>query len=158
MTRTTQWEQIDLPCESSTVLLDIAFCPDNLRHGFLLGTKQTFLETKDGGATWNQLPIPGTEDDFNYRLNSISFAGKEGWVVGKPSILLHTSDGGETWERIPLSSKLPGTPILITALQEGGRAEMTTDQGAIYVTEDAAKTWKAQVQVIFLFVINNKWL
>lgn len=84
--------------------------------GFLLGTRQTILETKDGGNTWVPRSIPSAEDeDFNYRFNSISFKGKEGWIVGKPSILLYTSDAGETWERIPLSSQLPGdivrTPI-----------------------------------------------
>ena len=61
--------------------------------GFLLGTRQTLLETKDGGKSWTPRSIPSAEDeDFNYRFNSISFYGKEGWIVGKPAILLHTSD------------------------------------------------------------------
>lgn len=77
--------------------------------GFLLGTRQTIMETKDGGNTWFPRSIPSAEDeDFNYRFNSISFMGKEGWIVGKPAILLYTSDAGESWERIPLSSQLPG--------------------------------------------------
>ena len=80
--------------------------------GFLLGTRQTLLETKDGGKSWTPRSIPSAEDeDFNYRFNSISFYGKEGWIVGKPAILLHTSDAGTSWERIPLSSRLPGTPV-----------------------------------------------
>lgn len=77
--------------------------------GFLLGTRQTIMETKDGGNTWAPRSIPSAEDeDFNYRFNSISFKGKEGWIVGKPAILLYTSDAGESWERIPLSAQLPG--------------------------------------------------
>jgi photosystem II stability/assembly factor-like uncharacterized protein len=80
------------------------------------------------------------------RFNSISFAGDEGWIVGKPAILLHTGDGGKSWERIPLSAKLPGAPLLITALPgAAGQAEMTTDQGAIYVTNNTAYTWSAAV-------------
>lgn len=80
--------------------------------GFLLGTRQTILETKDGGNTWTQRSIPSAEDeDFNYRFNSISFKGKEGWIVGKPAILLYTSDAGESWERIPLSAQLPGDMV-----------------------------------------------
>lgn len=45
------------------------------------------------------------------------------------------------------SNKLPGTPLLIAALPgKAGQAEMTTDQGAIYVTDNAAYTWSAAVQ------------
>ncbi|CAD7697448.1 unnamed protein product, partial [Ostreobium quekettii] len=115
---------------------------------FLLGTRQTLLETTDGGSTWTKRDIQAALDEgFNYRFTSIDFAGDEGWIVGKPAILLHTTDGGANWERIPLSGKLPGTPIVITALPGAkGQAEMTTDQGAIYVTSDGAYTWRAAVQ------------
>lgn len=80
-----------------------------------MGTRQTILETKDGGDTWVPRSIPSAEDeDFNYRFNSISFKGKEGWIVGKPAILLHTSDSGNSWERIPLSSQLPGDMVKLS--------------------------------------------
>lgn len=82
--------------------------------GFLLGTRQTLLETKDGGNTWVSRSISSAEDeDFNYRFNAISFKGKEGWIVGKPAILLHTSDSGDSWERIPLSAELPGDMVIL---------------------------------------------
>ena len=122
--------------------------PQKQKKGFLLGTRQTLLETTDGGRTWAPRDIAAARDEgFNYRFQSISFAGDEGWIVGKPAILLHTADGGTSWERVPLSNKLPGVPLLITALPgvKGG-AEMTTDQGAIYVTGNAAYTWSAAVQ------------
>lgn len=81
--------------------------------GFLLGTRQTILETKDGGQSWALRSISSAEEeDFNYRFNSISFRGKEGWIVGKPAILLHTNDAGENWKRIPLSSQLPGDMVI----------------------------------------------
>jgi len=87
-------------------------------------------ETFDGGKTWEPRSIAAAVDEgFNYRFNTISFNKDEGWIAGKPAILLHTSDGGKNWERIPLSSKLPGSPILISALPgEPGQAEMTTEQ------------------------------
>lgn len=92
-------------------------CADCGWVGFLLGTRQTILETKDGGSTWVPRSIPSAEDeDFNYRFNSISFKGKEGWIVGKPAILLYTSDAGETWERIPLSAQLPGDMVGTTCI------------------------------------------
>lgn len=112
-----------------------------------MGSRQTLLETFDGGKTWEPRSLPAASDEgFNYRFNSISFNGDEGWIVGKPAILLHTTDGGKSWERIPLSSKLPGVPVLITALAGKGAAEMTTDQGAIYVTDNGAYNWTAAVQ------------
>eukprot|EP00798_Chlamydomonas_sp_ICE-L_P008833 gene8833-90_t len=141
------WELVNLPLEPGIVLRDLAFVETDPNHGFLLGSRQTLLETKDGGKTWEPRSIEAAKDEgFNYRFNSISFSGEEGWIVGKPAILLHTTDGGTNWERIPLSAKLPGIPIVITALEGEGQAEMTTDQGAIYATENAAYTWQAAVQ------------
>lgn len=144
-----------LPVGPDVILLDLAFVPDEPRRGFLLGTRQTLLETSDGGKTWEARGVGAAqEEDINYRFNSISFAGKEGWIVGKPAILLHSSDAGASWERIPLSAKLPGTPVLITALG-GGSAEMATDEGAIYVTSDIAQTWKAAVEETVAATLNR---
>merc|ERR1712113_572424 len=92
-----------------------------------------------------KFPSSVLAEDINYRFNSVSFKGNEGWIVGKPTLLLHTIDSGKTWSRIPLSAKLPGTPLKITAIGEG-KAEMITDQGAIYTTSNTAKTWQANVE------------
>ncbi|MBA0828905.1 hypothetical protein Goarm_013532, partial [Gossypium armourianum] len=151
----SEWERVYLPIDPGVVLLDIAFVPDDLNHGFLLGTRQTILETKDGGNTWTQRSIPSAEDeDFNYRFNSISFKGKEGWIVGKPAILLYTSDAGESWERIPLSAQLPGDMVYIKATGEKS-AEMVTDQGAIYVTSNRGYNWRAAVQETVSATLNR---
>merc|ERR1719163_1935896 len=47
------WEQIDLPLDPGVILLDVAFTDEDAKHGFLLGTRQTILETFDGGKTWD---------------------------------------------------------------------------------------------------------
>uniref|UniRef100_A0A453TD57 Photosynthesis system II assembly factor Ycf48/Hcf136-like domain-containing protein n=2 Tax=Aegilops tauschii subsp. strangulata TaxID=200361 RepID=A0A453TD57_AEGTS len=141
--------------DPGVVLLDIAFVPDDPSHGFLLGTRQTILETKDGGRTWFPRSIPSAEDeDFNYRFNSVSFSGKEGWIVGKPAILLHTKDAGDSWERIPLSAQLPGDMVYIQATGEQS-AEMVTDEGAIYVTSNRGYNWKAAVQETVSATLNR---
>ncbi|KAG1359524.1 Photosystem II stability/assembly factor HCF136, chloroplastic [Cocos nucifera] len=151
----SEWERVYLPIDPGVVLLDIAFVPDDLSHGFLLGTRQTILETKDGGNIWFPRSIPSAEDDdFNYRFNSISFNGKEGWIVGKPAILLHTSDAGESWERIPLSAQLPGDMVYIKAIGEKS-AEMVTDEGAIYITSNRGYKWKAAVQETVSATLNR---
>jgi len=146
---TADWEQVTLPLDPGVVLLDIGFVGSNPQKGYLLGSRETLLETLDGGRTWapRTLPASTRDEGFNYRFNSVSFTGDEGWIVGKPAILLHTVDGGANWERVPLSAKLPGTPILIEALPgKAGQAELTTDAGAVYVTDNAANTWTAAVQ------------
>ncbi|XP_043716442.1 photosystem II stability/assembly factor HCF136, chloroplastic isoform X2 [Telopea speciosissima] len=151
----SEWERVYLPIDPGVVLLDIAFVPDDSNHGFLLGTRQTILETKDGGNTWVPRSIPSAEDeDFNYRFNSISFKGKEGWIVGKPAILLYTSDAGESWQRIPLSSQLPGDMVYIEATGEKS-AEMVTDQGAIYITSNRGYNWRAAVQETVSATLNR---
>ncbi|KAL2541293.1 Photosystem II stability/assembly factor [Abeliophyllum distichum] len=66
----SEWERVYLPIDPGVVLLDIAFVPDDPSHGFLLGTRQTILETKDGGKylaillytsdageTWQRIPL-----------------------------------------------------------------------------------------------------
>mmetsp|Transcript_14105 Transcript_14105/g.28046 ORF Transcript_14105/g.28046 Transcript_14105/m.28046 type:complete len:251 (-) Transcript_14105:392-1144(-) len=59
--------------------------------------------------------------------------------------MLHTKDGGKSWLRVPVSPKLPGEPISITALGPD-YAEMTTSSGAVYVTDNGGRNWKAQVK------------
>mmetsp|Transcript_8787 Transcript_8787/g.20740 ORF Transcript_8787/g.20740 Transcript_8787/m.20740 type:complete len:277 (+) Transcript_8787:141-971(+) len=141
----SKWKQISLPVD--TVLFDLDFVKDSPKHGWLVGSKGTFLETIDGGENW----IPRTfanldpDEELTYRFETISFSGNDGWVIGKPAIMLHTKDGGKSWLRVPVSPKLPGEPISITALGPDS-AEMTTSSGAVYITDNGGRNWKAQVK------------
>jgi photosystem II stability/assembly factor-like uncharacterized protein len=113
----------------------------------LVGARGAFAETTDGGKTWEARSFSNLdpEEEVTYRFQVLSFKDGEGWVLGKPTLLLHTKDSGKTWERIPLSPKLPGEPTAIVALGPS-RAEMTTSSGAVYVTDNAGRNWKAQVK------------
>jgi len=137
------WKPIQLPF--SDTLYDIDF--DTPEHGYLVGSRGSFAETNDGGNTWEARSFSNldAEEEVTYRFTVASFTNGEGWVLGKPTLMLHTKDSGKTWERIPLSPKLPGEPTSITSLGPG-KAEMTTSSGAIYVTENAGRNWKAQVK------------
>jgi len=135
------WQQINL--DTDATFADVAFT-DNPNHGWLVGTKATLFETLDGGENWQSKTIElGAEEKVNF--TGISFYGDEGWVTGEPSVLLHTLDGGEHWQRIPLSDELPGLPYDIIAL-DANTAEMVTNLGAIYKTNDGGKTWKGLVE------------
>ncbi|MEO0538720.1 MAG: photosynthesis system II assembly factor Ycf48 [Cyanobacteria bacterium P01_A01_bin.123] len=138
-TESNPWKVIDTANDAT--FSDVAFTGDR-NHGWLVGNHNTLLETLDGGNTWvsKSLDLEG-----NHTLTSVSFADQEGWVTGQPSLLLHTKDGGQSWERIQLSAKLPGEPFMITALGPNS-AEMATDVGAIYVTQNSGSNWTALVE------------
>ena len=138
---TSPWEQVTLPTDAT--MLDVTF-DDAGEHGWLVGKQATLLETTDGGKTWSELSLP-VEEGSKYNFTSISFSGNEGWIVGEPTIMFHTTDGGKSWNRIVLSAQLPGTTQTITALGPKS-AEMTTEVGAIYQTQDGGQNWKAMVE------------
>jgi photosystem II stability/assembly factor-like uncharacterized protein len=145
------WQSLQLPTKSN--LQDLSFTGD-LKHGWVVGSDATILETKDGGSTWENRKLE--LGDQKYRFNSISFKGDEGWIVGEPALLLHTTDGGTNWQNLPLSAKLPGVPSTIAALDKGS-AEMSTNVGAIYRTTDSGKNWKAMVnEAVGLFRTINR--
>jgi len=137
------WKRVPVPFEDT--VYDIDF--DSPTHGYLVGSRGSFAETNDGGKTWEPRAFSNldAEEEITYRFQVVSFKDGEGWVLGKPTLLLHTKDAGKSWERIPLSPKLPGEPTSILALGPG-QAEMTTSSGAVYVTENAGRNWKAQVK------------
>ena len=134
------WEAIDIHTKSNP--LDPAFT--NGQHGFLVGSNRLILETKDAGASWTEMALDLPEEE-NFRLISVDFSGDEGWIVGQPGLLLHSEDAGQNWSRLFLDTKLPGEPYMVTALGRNS-AELATNVGAVYRTNDAGSSWQAQVE------------
>ena len=79
-------------------LFDVFFIDQN--EGWVVGSKDLILHTKDGGRHWaNQ--NSGTKSDL-WKVQFID--AKRGWAIGNKvvegsgtSIILHTEDGGEHW-------------------------------------------------------------
>lgn len=138
------WVQYDL--NTGETLYDIDFDPQDPNHGFVVGARGLFYETKDGGKRWVSRSFSNLSkgEDIRYRFQTVSVNGNDVWIVGKPPLLLKSSNGGKSWKKVPVSRKLPGEPKLIKALGEG-KAEMATSSGAVYITENNGKNWKANV-------------
>jgi len=134
------WKVLNL--NTTATFAGVAFT-DNPNHGWLVGSKASLFETNNGGETWQERTLALEDDRVSF--SAVSFYEREGWITGKPSLLLHTLDGGKNWSRIPLSEKLPGAPDGIVALAPDS-AEMVTDLGAIYQTNNGGKTWQALVE------------
>ncbi|HLP18620.1 MAG TPA: YCF48-related protein [Bacteroidota bacterium] len=72
---------------------------DSLR-GWLLNSNptdstNTMFISKDGGLTWNSLPVPSAI----IRLNNMHFTKKAGFCVGERGVILKSVDGGAHWVR-----------------------------------------------------------
>jgi len=139
------WVQYDL--NTGETLYDIDFDPEDPLHGFVVGARGLFYETKDGGKRWVSRSFQNLSkgEEISYRFQNVSIKGKEVWIVGKPPLLLHSKDSGSTWKKVPVSRKLPGEPKVITAVGVG-KAEMATTSGAIYTTENDGKNWRSQIR------------
>jgi len=139
-----EWVQYDL--NTGETLYDVDFDENDPNHGFIVGARALFYETRDGGQRWVSRSFAnlGKGEDISYRFQTVSLNGDEVWIVGKPPLLLHSKDSGKSWKKVPISKKLPGEPKVIVALGNG-KAEMATSSGAIYVTENDGKNWKSQV-------------
>ncbi|CAE8718209.1 unnamed protein product, partial [Polarella glacialis] len=107
---TSSWVQYDL--NTGETLYDIDFDQKDPSHGFVVGARGLFYETRDGGKRWVSRSFAnlGKSEDIQYRFQTVSVRGNDVWIVGKPALLLHSKDSGKSWKKVPLSRKLPGIP------------------------------------------------
>jgi len=145
-------------------VLDILFIDKD--HGFAIGAYSLFLETRDGGVTWNQrsLPPPPEEADT---AGTGGMANSESWTFNADDLvldavtdphlngLLRTSagelmiaaergaafrsrDDGETWERIALPY---GGSMFGGIAWDAGHVLMYGLRGKAFETTDLGEHW-----------------
>ena len=78
------------PLASKALMQGAARAGDRL---VAVGQRGHIVVSNDGGATWQQSPVPVSSD-----LTAVYFVNdKKGWAVGHDGVILATSDGGATW-------------------------------------------------------------
>jgi photosystem II stability/assembly factor-like uncharacterized protein len=86
------WREILLPAKS---IRSISFLSNKI--GWLVG-KRTFLQSKDGGDSWEQVQLP-LEEFTNKEWEAIEFnSNGHGLAVGKQGLLAFTFDYGKSWK------------------------------------------------------------
>jgi photosystem II stability/assembly factor-like uncharacterized protein len=132
-------------------LLDIAFVSDS--KGFIGGAGGTFLETSDGGATWEK-----RRELTSDTIRQIHFSdGSNGWLLCERDIynrgtqsssyVLKTTDGGLNWEKIEFGSETRDriTRILFNAK---GAGFAIGEKGAIFEYLPERGAWERQSTAI----------
>ena len=114
-------------------LLDVWF--ENARHGLAVGAYGMFLETEDGGKTWNRRDVDEEERHWNAIAESPDgtlFVGAEFGVV------FRSRDKGKNWD--VLATPYEGTFFGTLALSDGAVLIFGL-RGNVYRTTDGGESW-----------------
>lgn len=133
----------------------------NQNQGWIVGSKGTFLETTDGGATWKS-KARFTEDT----IRDVYFSDeKHGWILAEkdvfgsygssPSYISETFDCGVSWKRVDLQGEGKEKLVKIFFSKDGfGRA--VGEAGTFFAMQNDKTTWKkTSVPVRFLLLNGN---
>jgi photosystem II stability/assembly factor-like uncharacterized protein len=144
-------------------LLDVLFLDEN--RGFAIGAYSLFLETSDGGLTWNERQVLSAatpaatgatagggdkwtfskeelkiEDESEPHFNAIARTSDGSLLIaGERGSLLRSRDNGANWQRM----KLPYDGSMFGALGfEGQRAIVFGLRGHAFETDNLGDTWR----------------
>lgn len=118
----------------------------NQNRGWIVGSKGTYLETKDGGNTWT--PKKGITQD---NIRDIYFLDENtGWALCEqdiygdavsPSYILKTTDGGIGWSNVDLEGE-GSERIARLFFSKDGRGWAVGEAGTVYEMTDGGQSWK----------------
>jgi photosystem II stability/assembly factor-like uncharacterized protein len=130
----------------------------NEKHGLIVGSNGTFLETKDGGKTWAKRKS-FTED----KILQISFSDEyNGWLLcerdifsrgaNASSYLMKTTDGGENWEKVEFKDA-GRTRITKIFFNQKGKGIAIGESGAFFEFQTDQPIWeKSSLPIRYLML------
>lgn len=136
-----RWRQVAAPTRA---LLTAVFFID-AKQGWAVGHDGVILGTADGGDSWQKLRTEQLHDDTAPALMDVWFADSQrGWAVGAYGVFLSTQDGGMTWDDAADRLSNPDELHLNAITGDAqGTLYIVGEQGGIFVSTDAGKTWTA---------------
>jgi len=121
------------PLASRSLLIDLAPAGERV---FAVGERGHVLYSTDQGATWIQVPVPGSAT-----LTAVYFAdAKHGWAVGHAAMILRTTDGGDHWE-LAHFEPANAQPLLDVWFADPLRGLAVGAYGIVYGTSDGGRVW-----------------
>lgn len=108
----------------------------------LLRLEETALwESRDGGGTWESVPVPESASGAGLAGIAAPVGGGSEIFLAGPFGVIHTGDGGASWQRA--DDGLP-TPIrALAAHADSARILFAmAGEGGIYRTEDGGRSWR----------------
>lgn len=120
--------------EGQTPLFDVWF--ENKNHGIAVGAYGLFLETQNGGKTWEKRSVDDEERHW-YAITQ----GPDGtlYVAAEFGVVFRSRDKGKTWE--VLQTPYEGTFFGDLALRDGTLLIFGL-RGNVYRSTDNGKTWQ----------------
>ena len=120
-------------------------------HGWAIGSGAPpfILRTKDGGITWENLPIPAERNtnEFYYNFRGLHFLDTlNGYITDDFAGIFHTKDGGLSWEKqsANLRPKREIRSIFFVDSLKG----FAIGQTPLLYTKDGGRNWSRDSTVI----------
>lgn len=128
------WKTVYAAPEEERPLLDVWF--ENAEHGIAVGAYGYFLETHDGGDTWQ----PRRIDDDDLHLNHIAAASSGRlYIAAEAGRVYRSDDGAEHWVELP--SPYEGS-FFGTLPLDHRRVYLYGLRGHLFHSDDAGAHWR----------------
>ena len=133
---TATWHQQKLP--SGTNPLYAVSC---LGGGFCMAVGNSVVTTSDGGATWNQLPLPTLFNNSDHLAAVSCVTASSCWSASEDGIMLKTYNGGGNWNRQSLPPQVNRFTSLSCVDENHCWAASQGSPNVVLRTTDGGNSW-----------------